>query len=147
MMKSVLGLSLIEVMVSTFLTAVTVLAITGLKHSQENAMQTQLQFYNAWALLDFKLTDLRSIANSETEFLLLADDHGGALASGEVQQAQFIYQLSWRVSNMIDIPTALAVKKVTVSVTWKGANNVDISITDSTLLSVLTSEMNKRSTL
>lgn len=142
-MKNSRGLSLIEAIISTFITTLSVLSIAGLKSSQASATQSQLQFYNAWQLLDYKLTDLRRVVNNESSFATLADDAGGVIPSGENQQAQFTYKLNWQVEAMTDETMALSVKKVTVTVSWQNRKDEKLMISDSTLLSVLIKENNR----
>ena len=146
-MKRNRGLSLIEAIISTFITTLSVLSIAALKSSQASVSQSQLQFYNAWQLLDYKLTDLRRLVNNENNFISLNDDVGGEIASGENQQAQFIYKLNWQVNEITDGTMALSVRKVTVTVSWQSRDDDKLMISDSTLLSVLVNENNRRGAL
>ena len=140
-------MSLIEAVISAFIATLSILSITGLKLSQAYATQSQQQFYHAWQLIEYKLTDLRRLTNDADQFSALVDDSGGMMASGDIQQAQFIYQLNWQVNDMTVSSAALSVKKITVTVTWQNRYDEKLMISDSTLLVVLTDKNNQRNAL
>ena len=146
-MKKQNGLSLIEAVISAFIATLSILSMTGLKLSQAHATQSQQQFYHAWQLIEYKLTDLRRLTNDADQFSALVDDSGGMMASGDIQQAQFIYQLNWQVSDMTVSSAALSLKKITVTVTWRNRHDEKLMISDSTLLVVLIDKNNQRNAL
>lgn len=121
-------------MISTFIISITVLSMLTLRVGQAQTMQTLQQYDSAWMLMEYKLSELRYIANSESGFANLQNNLGGSIQSGDITYSQFNYTITWQVSDLSQSTDLLAVKKILVKVSWDNEFASSHTITASTLL-------------
>lgn len=128
------GYGLIEVMISLFIFTLCMLSIVGLRTTQAKVMQQQQQHSAAWALIGYKLIELRSLTGSSTEYDSVLQNSGGVMAAGDVEYEQYSFNLSWNVAVIPSSQNQLTVKRVDVNVTWLDHDGQPQSIRASTLL-------------
>lgn len=128
------GFGLIEVMISIFIFTLCVLGIAGLRTTQAKVMQQQQQHNAAWALIGYKLIELRSLTGSSTEYNGVLSNGGGDMAAGVVDYEQYTFNLSWDVLVLPREPNQLQIKRVSVNVTWLDHDRQPQALRASTLL-------------
>jgi len=128
------GFGLIEVMVSVFIFTLCMLGIAGLRATQAKVMQQQQQQSAGWALIDYKLTELRSLTASSSEYNGVLHNGGGDMAAGVVEYEQYSFNLSWDVLVVPREQNQLQIKRVDVNVKWNDHDSQPQVLSASTLL-------------
>ncbi|MFT5806107.1 MAG: Tfp pilus assembly protein PilV, partial [Moritella dasanensis] len=71
------GGCLLEVMICLFMLTTAIFGITGLKLTQAQIVLQQSQYTTAWALMEYKLNELRYLTDSINGFTSLSTNVGG----------------------------------------------------------------------
>ena len=128
------GFGLIEVMISIFIFTLCMLSILGLRATQAKVMHQQQQHSAAWALIGYKLIELRSLTGSSTEYNSVLDNGGGDMAAGVVEYEQYSFNLSWNVLVLPRGQNQLQIKRVDINVNWLDHDRQPQALSASTLL-------------
>jgi len=128
------GSCLLEVMVCLFMLTTSLFGVTGLKLIQAKIILQQSQYTTAWALMEFKLTELRYLTDSVDGFNMLSSNLGGNLSAGDIQYDQHQFNLSWQVSSLSTVTTNL-LKVVEIKVNWLDNSNSSQMISHKMMLS------------
>ncbi|MFT5881226.1 MAG: hypothetical protein ACI86X_002365 [Moritella sp.] len=128
------GFGLIEVMISIFIFTLCTLSILGLRVTQAKVMDQQQQHSAAWALIGYKLIELRSLTGSSTEYNSVLHNGGGDMAAGIVEYEQYSFNLSWNVLVLPRGQNQLQIKRVDVNVNWNDHDSQPQVLSASTLL-------------
>lgn len=128
------GGGLIEVIVSAFIISLTLFSTTALKRTQAQIVLQQSQYSSAWALMEYKLNELRYLTDSADEFGLLSSDQGGEIAAGNQYYDQHRFELHWQVNEITHIAMEGVIKKIVVKVSWLDTNLQHHEISNMTVL-------------
>lgn len=132
--RTVGGFGLIEVMISIFIFTLCMLSILGLRTTQAKVMHQQQQHSAAWALIGYKLIELRSLTRSTTEYNSVLHNSGGDMAAGVVEYEQYSFNLSWNVLVLPRGQNQLPIKRIDVNVNWLDHDRQPQVLSASTLL-------------
>lgn len=130
------GVSLIEVMMSVFIMSTFMLGVMTLQLNKAKIAQVQQQYYGAWLLMEYKLSELRLLANSDDAFNQIESNVGGMQASGDVAYSQYNYSLSWQVTNAMTDDDMLHIKTINVVVAWQNQFDDINQISEETIVAV-----------
>lgn len=128
------GGCLVEVMICLLMLTTPILGITALKLTQAKIISQQSQHTSAWALMEYKLNELRNLTDSAVEFNNLSSNLGGYLEAGDVQYDQYKFNLTWQVQLVTIQSTAKPLKQVVVNINWPGEGSSSQIITTTTVL-------------
>ncbi|PKH04720.1 hypothetical protein [Moritella sp. Urea-trap-13] len=128
------GGSLLEVMICLFMLSTSIFGITGLKLTQAKIALQQSQYTAAWALMEYKLNELRSLADSSAGFTSLSTNLGGNLSAGDIQYDQHGFSLTWQVTALTILSTSSLLKEVEVKINWLDKTNAAQMISSNTIL-------------
>jgi len=128
------GGSLLEVMICLFMLTTAIFGITGLKLTQAQIILQQSQYTAAWALMEYKLNELRYLTDSIDGYTALNTNIGGNLSAGDIQYDQHRFNLTWQVRSRITTTTSSQLKEVEVKIHWLDKTNSPQVISSITML-------------
>jgi len=128
------GSCLLEVMICLVMLSLPIFGMTALKFNQAQIVLQQSQYTTAWALMEYKLNELRYSTDSIAEFNALTSDLGGNLAAGDIYYDQHKFNLTWQVTTTTTETTASLLKEVVIKVDWLDKSNFTQTISSMTIL-------------
>lgn len=128
------GGCLLEVMICLFMLTTAIFGITGLKLTQAQIVLQQSQYTTAWALMEYKLNELRYLTDSINGFTSLSTNVGGNMSAGEIQYDQHQFNLSWQVTSLTALTPSSLLKEVEIKINWLDKTNATQMISSHTTL-------------
>lgn len=123
-----------EVMICLFMLTTSIFGITGLKLTQAKIVLQQSQYTTAWALMEYKLNELRYLTDSIDGFTSLSSNVGGNLSAGQTQYDQHQFNLTWQVTSLTALTTSSLLKEVEIKINWLDKTNVTQMIRSKTTI-------------
>jgi len=128
------GGSLLEVMICLFMLTTSIFGITALKLTQAKIILQQSQYTAAWALMEYKLNELRCLTDSIDGYTALNTNIGGNLSAGDIQYDQHKFNLTWQVRSVTTPITSSQLKEVEIKIHWQDKANTTQMISSMTIL-------------
>ena len=128
------GGSLLEVMICLFMLTTAIFGVTSLKLTQAQIILQQSQYTAAWALLEYKLNEIRYLTDSIDGFNALNTNLGGNLSAGDIQYDQHRFNLTWQVKSLTTTSTSSLLKEVEMKVQWQDKTDSSQMISSMTML-------------
>lgn len=128
------GGSLLEVTICLFMLTTAIFGITGLKLTQAQIVLQQSQYTTAWALMEYKLNELRYLTDSINGFTSLSTNVGGSMSAGEIQYDQHQFNLSWQVTSLTALTPSSLLKEIEIKINWLDKTNATQMISSHTTL-------------
>ncbi|MFT5808516.1 MAG: hypothetical protein ACI9LG_002833, partial [Moritella dasanensis] len=94
----------------------------------------QSQYTTAWALMEYKLNELRYLTDSINGFTSLSTNVGGNMSAGEIQYDQHQFNLSWQVTSLTALTPSSLLKEVEIKINWLDKTNATQMISSHTTL-------------
>ena len=129
------GGSLLEVMICLFMLTTAIFGVTSLKLTQAQIILQQSQYTAAWALMEYKLNEIRYLTDSIDGFNALNTNLGGHISAGDIHYDQHQFNLTWQVSSLSTITTSNQRKEVVIEIHWLDQTNTAQMIRNKTMLS------------
>ena len=128
------GGSLLEVMICLFMLTTAIFGVTSLKLTQAQIILQQSQYTAAWALMEYKLNEIRYLTDSIAGYTALNSNIGGDLSAGDIQYDQHWFNLTWQVRPLTTLTTSSQLKEVEVKIHWLDKTNSPQMISSMTML-------------
>ncbi|SQD78595.1 type IV pilus modification PilV family protein [Moritella yayanosii] len=128
------GASLLEVMICLFMLSLPLLGMTALKLIQAKIVLQQSQYTAAWALMEYKLNEIRYLTDSIDGYSALNTNVGGNLSAGDIQYDQHWFNLTWQVRTLTTTSTSSLLKEVEIKIHWQDKTNSPQMISSMTML-------------
>jgi len=128
------GGSLLEVMICLFMLTTSIFGITALKLTQAKIILQQSQYTAAWALMEYKLNELRCLTDSTDGYTALNTNIGGNLSAGDIQYDQYSFNLTWQVRTITTSVTLSQLKEVEIKINWQDKANSNQMISSMMML-------------
>jgi len=128
------GGSLLEVMICLFMLSTSIFGITALKLTQAKIILQQSQYTAAWALMEYKLNELRRLTDSTDGYTALNTNIGGNLSAGDIQYDQHSFNLTWQVRTITTSVTLSQLKEVEIKINWQDKANSNQMISSMMML-------------
>ena len=128
------GGSLLAVMISLFMLTTAIFGVTSLKLTQAQIILQQSQYTAAWALMEYKLNEIRYLTDSIDGYTALNTNIGGNLSAGDIQYDQHWFNLTWQVRSLTTLTTSSQLKEVEIKIHWLDKTNSPQIISSMTML-------------
>ena len=128
------GGSLLEVMICLFMLTTAIFGVTSLKLTQAHIILQQSQYTAAWALMEYKLNEIRYFTDSIDGYSALNTNIGGNLSAGDIQYDQHWFNLTWQVRLLTTLTTSSQLKEIEIKIHWLDRTNTPQMISSMTML-------------
>ena len=128
------GGSLLAVMISLFMLTTAIFGVTSLKLTQAHIILQQSQYTAAWALMEYKLNEIRYLTDSIDGYTALNTNIGGNLSAGDIQYDQHWFNLTWQVRSLTTLATSSQLKEVEIKIHWLDKTHSPQVISSMTML-------------
>ena len=129
------GGSLLEVMICLFMLTTAIFGVTSLKLTQAHIILQQSQYTAAWALMEYKLNEIRYFTDSSDGYSAFNTNIGGNLSAGDIQYDQHWFNLTWQVRSLTTLITSTQLKEIEIKIHWLDKTNTPQMISNKTMLS------------
>lgn len=128
------GGSLLEVMICLFMLTTAIFGVTSLKLTQAHIILQQSQYTAAWALMEYKLNEIRYFTDYIDGYSALNTNIGGNLSAGDIQYDQHWFNLTWQVRLLTTLTTSSQLKEIEIKINWLDKTNTPQMISSMTML-------------